>query len=59
MHRSMGPDEIHPQGLRALVDKVSEPLSIIFEKSGQVPTDWNRESIVLIFKKGKKEGLRS
>lgn len=55
----MGPDEIHPQGLRALVDEVSEPLSIIFEKSGQVPTDWNRESIAPIFKKGKKEGLGS
>lgn len=56
----MGPDEIHPQGLRALVDEVSEPLSIMFEKSwqsGQVPTDWKRESIAPIFKKGKKESL--
>lgn len=53
----MGPDEIHPRGLRALVDEVSEALSIIFEKSwqaGQVPTEWKRESIVLIFKKGGK-----
>ncbi|KFP93896.1 hypothetical protein N329_00086, partial [Haliaeetus albicilla] len=58
VHKSMAPDEVHPQVLREVVDEVAKPLSIIFEtswQSGEVPTDWKRGNTTSIFKKGEKE----
>jgi len=57
-HKSMGPDEMHPQVLRELADVIVEPPSIIFERSwrtGEVPEDWRKANVTPIFKKGKKE----
>ncbi|GAB0182212.1 mitochondrial enolase superfamily member 1 [Grus japonensis] len=54
----MGPDGIHPQMLRELADVIAKPLSIIFERSwrtAEVPEDWRKANVTLVFKKVKKE----
>ncbi|XP_063189358.1 uncharacterized protein LOC134514900 isoform X2 [Chroicocephalus ridibundus] len=60
IHKSMGPDGMHPRVLRELVEVIAGPLSIIFERSwrtGEVPGDWRKANVTPVFKKGKKEEL--
>ena len=58
IHKSVGPNEMHPRVLRKLADVVAKPLSMIFEKpwqSGEVPAVWKKGNIIHIFKKGEKD----
>ncbi|KFQ43407.1 hypothetical protein N333_10227, partial [Nestor notabilis] len=60
VHKSMGPDEIHPQDLKELANEIAKPLSIIFEnswQSGEVPDDWKKGNATPICNKGKVEDL--
>lgn len=57
IHKSVGPNKMHPRILRKLAD-VIKPLTIISEKSwqlGEVPGGWKKDSIGPIFKKGEKD----
>ncbi|KFQ23857.1 LINE-1 reverse transcriptase, partial [Mesitornis unicolor] len=58
MHKSMGPDGIHPSVLRELAEELTKPLSIIYQQSwltGEVPVDWRLANVTPIYKKGRKE----
>ncbi|GAB0210235.1 mitochondrial enolase superfamily member 1 [Grus japonensis] len=58
IHKSMGPDGMHPHVLRELADVVAMPCSIIFERSwrtGEVPEDWRKANVTPVFKKAKNE----
>ncbi|KGL88148.1 hypothetical protein N301_05903, partial [Charadrius vociferus] len=58
IHKSMGPDGIHPRVLKELVEVLTRPLCIIYEQSwvtGEVPADWRLANVTPIHKKGRKE----
>ncbi|RMB94728.1 hypothetical protein DUI87_28841 [Hirundo rustica rustica] len=54
IHKSMGPDGIHPRVMRELADELAKPLSIIYQHTwltGEISDDWK----LAIHKKGGKE----
>jgi len=59
VHKSMGPDRMHPRVLRDLADVIAELISIIFQRSwrtGEVPENWRRANVTPIFRKGQEGG---
>ncbi|RMC19522.1 hypothetical protein DUI87_04134 [Hirundo rustica rustica] len=58
IHKSVGPDGIHPRVMRELADELAKPLSIICHQSwltGEVLDDWKLANVTPIHKKGAKE----
>ena len=58
VHKSMGPDGIHPRLMGELADELAKPLSIIYQQSwptGEAPDDWKLANVTPIHKKGGKE----
>ncbi|PKU46943.1 glycerol kinase [Limosa lapponica baueri] len=50
IHKSMGPEGIHPRVLRELAEVIAGPLSVIFERSwrtGEVPEDWRKKEYIV------------
>lgn len=60
VHKSMGPDGIHPRVPKELTDVNAGPLSIIFQvtwESGEVPVDWKLANIVPISRRERRKTL--
>ncbi|RMC05539.1 hypothetical protein DUI87_18735 [Hirundo rustica rustica] len=58
IHKSMGPDGVHPRVMRELADELGKPLSVIYQQSwltGEVPDDWKLANVTPIHKKGGRE----
>ncbi|KFO87399.1 hypothetical protein N320_09097, partial [Buceros rhinoceros silvestris] len=58
VHKSMGPDGIHPRILRELMEVLTQPPSIIYQQSwltSEVPADWRLANVTPIYKKNQKE----
>ena len=58
VHKSTGPDGIHPRVLKELADVMAGPLSIIYQRSWEsreVPADWKPDNVTPTYKKGVRE----
>ncbi|RMC16129.1 hypothetical protein DUI87_08341 [Hirundo rustica rustica] len=54
IHKSMGPDGIHPRVMREVEDEFAKPLSIIYHQSwltSEVPDDWKLANVMPFHKK--------
>ncbi|CAL4067303.1 unnamed protein product, partial [Meganyctiphanes norvegica] len=55
VHKSCGPDNVHPFVLQRAASAISVPLTMIFNKSlnsGECPDDWRTANVTPIHKKG-------
>jgi len=54
--KAAGPDELSPRVLKEIMEEISEPLTIILQRSideGPIPDDWRNANISPIYKGGK------
>jgi len=62
MHKSPGPNSIHPYVLKAIAAEISPILTNIFQlslNSGTVPSQWKHAYVSPIFKKGNKSDAKN
>ena len=60
--KAAGPDGILPSELKMVANKISYPLSILFNKSlsyGSIPEDFKIGHLILLFKYGKKDSAKA
>ena len=58
VHKSPGPDGLHPRFMQELSTELCKPLAMIFEKSietAKLPKQWKVARVSAIFKKGNKK----
>ena len=58
VHKAPSQDGITPQVMKEITDPVSSKLTTNYWKSyesGEIPGDWKRANVALIFKKGSKQ----
>lgn len=56
-NKACGPDKIHPRVLKELSQEIAPILAHLFQQSidhGKVPSEWKKENISAVFKKGHK-----
>lgn len=62
IHKSAGPDDIHPALLRPLARVLTPPVTELFNaslKTGKLPEDWRTATVVPIFKSGSKKQAKN
>ena len=55
VNKSLGPDNIHPRILKELAEHLTEPVTLLFNKTivnGVIPQDWKEAYVSPIYKKG-------
>ncbi|TRZ08260.1 hypothetical protein HGM15179_018847 [Zosterops borbonicus] len=61
-HKSMGPDGIHPRGMRELAEELTKLISIIYHQSWlamEVPDNWKLATVTPIQNKGQNHKIFS
>ena len=52
--KAAGPDSIKPVVLKHLKMEIASVICLLFEKTGQLPSEWKKAQVCPLFKKGDK-----